>query len=560
MNKKDFIREIIDEHMRTGVFDGRVHTRFPPEPNGPLHIGHAKAICIDFGIAEEYGGKCNLRFDDSNPVAEKQEYIDAIKEDIRWLGFDWEDREYYASDYFEQLYDWAVVLIKKDKAYVDDLSPDEIRTHRGTLTAPGMESPFRNRSVEENLDLFQRMRKGEFPEGSRVLRAKIDMSHPNMNMRDPVMYRILYRTHHRQGDTWCIYPTYDWVHGQSDSIERITHSLCSLEFEDHRPLYDWYLNELGVYHPQQIEFARLNLSHVITSTRKLKKLVEGGYVSGWDDPRLPTLAGLRRRGFTPEAIKRFIRDVGVAKTDSVIDIAKLEHYMREDLNRSCPRVMGVLRPLRVVITNYPDDKHEELDAINNPEDPDAGTRKIPFSRVIYIERDDFREEPPKKFFRLAPGREIRLRYAYFIKCVDVKKDDKGNITELHCTYDPATRGGNAPDNRKVKATLHWVSAPHAIVAEVRLYDRLFAKPDPNDVAEGKDFTSNLDPSAFESLPQCYLEPGLAHAHIGDRYQFERLGYFCVDPDSAGERLVFNQIVSLRDRWKKIESKIKQGQA
>ncbi len=559
MNKKDFIREIIDEHMRNGTFDGRVHTRFPPEPNGPLHIGHAKAICISFGIAAEYGGKCNLRFDDSNPVAEKQEYIDAIKEDIRWLGFDWEDREYYASDYFEQLYDWALVLIKKGKAYVDDLSPDEIRTHRGTLTTPGTESPFRNRTVEENLDLLQRMRRGEFPEGSRVLRAKIDMSHPNMNMRDPVMYRILYRTHHRQGDKWCIYPTYDWVHGQSDSIERITHSLCSLEFEDHRPLYDWYLDELGVYHPQQIEFARLNLSHVITSTRKTKKLVEGGYVNGWDDPRLPTLAGLRRRGFTPEAIRRFIWDVGVAKTDSVIDIAKLEHYMREDLNKVCPRVMGVLRPLRVVITNYPEDKHEELDAVNNPEDSEAGTRKIPFSKVIYIEKDDFREDPPKKFFRLAPGREIRLRYAYFIKCIDVKKDDKGNITELHCTYDPATRGGDAPDNRKVKATLHWVSAHHAMVAEVRLYDRLFSKPDPNDVAEGEDFTSNVDPRSFESLPHCYLEPGLAHARIGDRYQFERLGYFCVDPISSGERLVFNQIVSLRDRWKKIESKIIQGQ-
>jgi glutaminyl-tRNA synthetase len=559
VHKKDFIREIIDEHAKTGAFEGRVHTRFPPEPNGPLHIGHAKAICIDFGIAEEYGGLCNLRFDDSNPVAEKQEYIDAIKEDIRWLGFDWQEREYYASDYFQQLFEWALVLIKKGKAYVDDLSPDEIRTYRGTLTQPGKESPDRNRTVEENLDLFARMRKGEFPEGSRVLRAKIDMSHPNMNMRDPVMYRILYKTHHRQGDTWCIYPTYDWVHGQSDSIERITHSLCSLEFEDHRPLYDWFLNELEVYHPQQIEFARLNLSHVITSTRKLKELVEGGHVSGWDDPRLPTLSGLRRRGYTPDAIRRFIRDVGVAKTDSVIDSAKLEHYVREDLNRSCQRVMAVLRPVKVVITNYPEGKTEELDAINNPEDPDAGTRTVPFSRVLYIEKDDFREDPPKKFYRLAPGREIRLRYAYFITCVDVKKDDKGNITELLCTYDPATRGGNAPDGRKVKATLHWVSAQHAHTAEVRLYDRLFSKPDPNDVTEGKDFTAYLNPSSLEVLPTCYLEPGLVRAQPGNRYQFERLGYFCVDKDSSRERLMFNQIVTLRDRWKKIEDKIKQGE-
>jgi len=554
MHKKDFIREIIDEHMRTGAFDGRVHTRFPPEPNGPLHIGHAKAICINFGIAEEYGGVCNLRFDDSNPVAEKQEYIDAIKEDIRWLGFDWHEREYYASDYFQQLFEWALVLIKKGKAYIDDLSPDEIRVFRGTLTQPGRESPFRNRSVEENLDLFRRMQKGEFPEGSRVLRAKIDMSHPNMNMRDPVMYRILYKTHHRQGDRWCIYPTYDWVHGQSDSIERITHSLCSLEFEDHRPLYDWFLDELQVYHPQQIEFARLNLSHVITSTRKLKKLVEGHCVSGWDDPRLPTLSGLRRRGYTPEAIRRFIRDIGVAKTDSVIDSAKLEHYVREDLNRSCQRVMAVLRPLKVVIINYPEGKTEELDAINNPEDPDAGTRSVPFSRVLYIEKDDFREEPPKKFYRLAPGREIRLRYAYFITCVDVKKDNQGNIIELHCTYDPATRGGNAPDGRKVKATLHWVSAQHALTAEVRLYDRLFTGPDANGTAEGRDFTENLNPRSREVLPLCYIEPGLARAQPGSRYQFERLGYFCGDKDSSGTKLVFNQIVSLRDQWKKIEGK------
>jgi glutaminyl-tRNA synthetase len=554
MQKKDFIREIIDEHVKTGALDGRVHTRFPPEPNGPLHIGHAKAICIDFGIAQEYGGVCNLRFDDSNPVAEKQEYIDAIKKDIRWLGFDWQDREYYASDYFGQLFEWALALIKKGKAYVDDLSPDEIRTYRGTLTKSGTESPFRSRSVEENLDLFQRMQKGEFPEGSRVLRAKIDMSHPNMNMRDPVMYRILYKTHHRQGDTWCIYPTYDWVHGQSDSIEGITHSLCSLEFEDHRPLYDWFLNELQVFHPRQIEFARLNLSHVITSTRKLKKLVEGGHVSGWDDPRLPTLSGLRRRGYTPEAIRYFIRDVGVAKTDSVIDSAKLEHYVREDLNRSCQRVMAVLRPVKVVIINYPEGKTEELDAINNPEDPAAGTRPVPFSRVLYIEMDDFREDPPKKFYRLAPGREIRLRYAYFIRCVDVKKDDQGNIIELQCTYDPATRGGNAPDGRKVKATLHWVSAQHALTAEARLYDRLFSKPDPNDTDEDRDFTENLNPRSLEVLPACYLEPCLAGAQPGNRYQFERLGYFCVDTDSSRDRLVFNRIVSLRDQWKKIEAK------
>ncbi|MBE0432205.1 glutamine--tRNA ligase/YqeY domain fusion protein [candidate division WOR-3 bacterium] len=549
----NFIEEIVEEHLRTGKYGGRVHTRFPPEPNGYLHIGHAKAICIDFGIAAKYGGCCNLRFDDTNPVREEQEYIDSIREDIRWLGFEWGDREYYASDYYEQLYDWAVMLIRKGKAYVDDLSAEQIREHRGTLRSPGKESPYRNRSVEENLDLFERMRRGEFPDGSKVLRAKIDMAAGNINLRDPVMYRILRATHHRTGDAWCIYPTYDWAHGQSDSIETITHSLCSLEFEDHRPLYDWFLNELGVHHPQQIEFARLNLSYTVLSKRKLLKLVEEGHISGWDDPRMPTLAAMRRRGYTPEAIRNFCDGIGVAKADSVIDVAKLEHHVREDLNRRAPRVMAVLRPLKVVIDNYPEGKTEELDAVNNPEDPGSGTRKVPFSRVLYIEEDDFREEPPIKYFRLAPGREVRLRYAYFVKCIGVTKDDAGRITELRCTYDPATRGGDAPDGRRVKATLHWVSAPHAVSAAVRLYDRLFTKPDPDEVEdEGKDFRANLDPHSLEVLTGCRCEPGLNGAQPGGHYQFERLGYFCADVDCRPGKLVFNRTVSLRDTWAKIE--------
>ena len=549
----NFIEEIVEDDLRSNKYGGLVHTRFPPEPNGYLHIGHAKAICIDFGMALKYKGLCNLRFDDTNPTREEQQYIDSIKEDIRWLGFDWGDREYYASDYYGQLYDWAVDLIKKGKAYVDDLSAEQIREYRGTLTAPGKDSPFRRRTVEENLELFAKMRNGDFPDGSRVLRAKIDMAAGNMNMRDPVMYRILRATHHRTGDDWCIYPTYDWAHGQSDSIEGITHSLCSLEFEDHRPLYDWFLDHLGVHHPQQIEFSRLNLSYTITSTRKLRKLVEDGSVNGWDDPRMPTLAGMRRRGYPPEAIRNFCEGIGVAKAESVIDIAKLEYFVREYLNKYAPRVMGVLRPLKVVIDNYPVGKTEELEAVNNPEDENMGTRKVPFSRILYIEQDDFREEPPPKYYRLGPGREVRLRYAYFIKCVDVKKDEDGKIIELHCTYDPNTRGGDSPDGRKVKATLHWVSAADAIDGEVRLYDRLFTNPAPDEVeGEGKDFRANLNAGSLEILSGCKLEPSLNVARFGDRYQFERLGYFCVDPDSTGKSFVFNRTVSLRDTWAKIE--------
>ncbi len=550
----DFIREIIAEDLKTNKYGGRVHTRFPPEPNGYLHIGHAKSICLNFGIAAEFGGLCNLRFDDTNPTKEEVEYVESIKEDVRWLGFDWDDREYYASDYFEQLYQYAIQLIKAGKAYVCDLSPEEVREYRGTLTEPGKDSPYRNRSVEENLDLFERMRAGEFPDGTRTLRAKIDMASPNLNMRDPVMYRILHATHHRTGDQWCIYPTYDWAHGQCDSIEGITHSICTLEFEDHRPLYDWFLDQLNIYHSQQIEFARLNLSHTVLSKRKLLKLVAEGYVTGWDDPRMPTLSGLRRRGYTPEAIRNFCERIGVAKTNSTIDIALLEHSLREDLNRRAPRVMGVLRPLRVVIDNYPEDLVEELEAVNNPEDPGMGTRKVPFSRVVYIEREDFRENPPKEFFRLAPGREVRLRYAYFIKCVGVVKDEQtGEVVELHCTYDPETRGGSAPDGRKVKSTLHWVSAAHALPAEVRLYDHLFVKANPGDVDEGGDFKSNVNPSSLETLTSCRVEPSLAGAVPGSRYQFERLGYFCVDPvDSSPGALVFNRTVTLRDEWARIE--------
>ncbi len=548
----NFIREAILEDNRTGRFGGRVHTRWPPEPNGYLHVGHAKAMWIDFGMALEFGGKCNLRFDDTNPVKEEVEYVDSIKEDIHWLGFDWEDREFYASDYFDQLYEFAVKLIKKGKAYVDDLSADEIREYRGTLTAPGKDSPHRNRSVEENLDLFERMRRGEFPDGARVLRAKIDMASGNMNLRDPVMYRILHEPpHHRTGDEWCIYPMYDFAHGQCDSIEGITHSLCSLEYEDHRPLYDWYLDELEIYHPRQIEFARLSPNYTVMSKRKLLRLVKEGYVRGWDDPRMPTLAGLRRRGYTPESILSFVERAGVAKANSVVDIQLLEHCLREELNQRAPRVMAILRPLRVVIDNYPEGQVEEMDAINNPEDPSAGTRKVPFSKVLYIEQEDFRQDPPKQFYRLAPGREVRLRYAYFIRCVGVVRDEQGNVVELHCTYDPATRGGDAPDGRKVKATLHWVSAAHALEGEARLYDYLFTRPDPG---EAEDFTSVVNSNSLEVLTGCKLEPSLASAKTGDKFQFERQGYFCVDLDSKEGKLVFNRSVGLKDTWAKIEKK------
>ena len=552
----DFIRDIIEEDLRTNKYGGRVHTRFPPEPNGYLHIGHAKAIYIDFGIAEEFGGLYNLRFDDTNPVKEEEEYIEAIKEDIRWLGFDWEDREYYASDYFEQLYEWAVQLIEDGKAYVDSLSPEEIREYRGAFGTPGKESPYRDRSVEENLDLFERMRAGEFEDGAHVLRAKIDMASGNMNLRDPVMYRILHATHHRTGDTWCIYPMYDWAHGQCDSIEGITHSLCDLAYEDHRPLYDWFLDQLGIYHPRQIEFARLYLNYTVLSKRYLLQLVQAGVVSGWDDPRMPTIAGMRRRGYTPEAILDFCERIGVAKAESVVDIALLEHSLRQDLNRRTPRVFGVLRPLKVVIDNYPDDLVEEMECMNHPEDPGMGTRKVPFSRVLHIEQEDFREDPPRHWFRLAPGREVRLRYAYYVTCVDVVKDMKGEVVELHCTYDPQTRGGWAPDGRTVKGTLHWVSAAHALEAEVRLYDRLFSTVDPFDVEKGEDFTANLNPNSLEILTSCRVEPSLAGAAPGSLCQFERQGYFCVDPDSAAGKLVFNRTISLRDTWAKIEAKQK----
>jgi len=556
----NFIQEIIAEDRKTGRWEGRVHTRFPPEPNGYLHIGHAKSICLNFGVAAENdGGLCNLRFDDTNPIKEEAEYVESIMEDVRWLGFDWEDRLLYASDYFEQMYQYAVQLIEAGKAYVCDLTPEETREYRGTLTKPGRNSPYRDRSIEENSGLFKRMRAGEFPDGSRTLRAKIEMASPNLNMRDPVIYRILRARHHRTGDTWCIYPMYDWAHGLEDSIERITHSICTLEFENHRPLYDWFLDQLGVYHPQQIEFARLELTYTVMSKRRLLELVQGGYVSGWDDPRMPTICGLRRRGYTPESIRAFCKDIGVAKFNSVIEIARLEHSIREDLNKSAPRVMAVLRPLRVVIDNYPEDLVEEMEAVNNPEDPGAGTRKVPFSRVLYLERDDFREDPPSKFFRLAPGREVRLRYAYFITCVDVVKDEQtGEVMELHCTYDPKTRGGNAPDGRKVKATLHWVSAAHAVEAEVRLYDHLFTKEDPGDVEEGANYRSNLNPSSLEVLRSCKVEPSLAKAPPLSRHQFERLGYFCVDPDSSKGKLVFNRTVTLRDTWAKIEKKQQQG--
>ena len=547
----NFIHQIIDEHHKTGRFENRVNTRFPPEPNGYLHIGHAKSILLNYGTAQKYNGKFNLRFDDTNPVKEEEEYVQSIIADVKWLGADWEDRLLFASDYFQQMYDYAVDLVRKGKAYVCDLNADEIRETRGTLTEAGKESPYRNRSIEENLDLFERMRKGEFPDGSRTLRAKIDMASPNLNMRDPIMYRILHSSHHRSGDDWCIYPMYDWAHGLEDSIERITHSICTLEFEDHRPLYDWFLDQLEVFHPQQIEFARLNLTYTMMSKRRLLELVREKYVNGWDDPRMPTISGLRRRGYTPEAIRIFADRIGIAKNDSIIDVELLEFSIREDLNKRAPRYMGVLEPLKVVITNYPENQVEELEAVNNPEDESAGTRKVPFSKIIYIERNDFHEDPPKKYFRLAPDREVRLRYAYFITCTDVIKDADGHIIELHCSYDPATKGGDSPDGRKVKGTIHWVSAAHAIPAEIRLYDRLFTVPNPSGDKEGRDYKEFLNPDSLQILNDCKIEPALKDAEPGLRLQFERQGYFCVDPDSVEGKLVFNRTATLRDTWAKI---------
>ena len=552
----NFIRDIIIRDLETNKFGGRVQTRFPPEPNGYLHLGHTKAICLNFGLAAEFHGQTNLRFDDTNPEKEEQEYIDSIVRDVRWLGFDWDGRTFYASDYFDQLYAWAVQLIKAGKAYVDDLSAEEIRKTRGTLTEPGTNSPYRERSVAENLDLFERMRKGDFPDGSRVLRAKIDMASPNLNLRDPVMYRILHAEHHRTGNKWCIYPLYDFAHGQSDSIEKITHSICTLEFEDHRPLYNWFIEQLGIFPSQQIEFDRLNLTYTLLSKRKLLRLVQEKHVRGWDDPRMPTLSGARRRGYTPEGLRAFCASIGVSKTTGSIELAMLEHFQREDLNKRVSRVMAVLRPLKVVIENYPEGKVEEMDAVNNPEDAGAGTRKVPFSRVLYIERDDFREDPPKQFYRLSPGREVRLRYGYFITCTNVIKDASGNVVEVRCSYDPATRGGNAPDGRKVKSTIHWVSAAHAIDAEVRIYENLFTKEDPNDVEEGQDWISNLNPNSLEIISDAKLEPSLREAKSGDRYQFERLGYFAVDPDSRPGALVFNRTVALKDTWAKVEKRSK----
>lgn len=552
-SRSNFIRDIIAEDIRTGKHGGRVQTRFPPEPNGYLHIGHAKAIYLDFGLAAEFGGKCNLRFDDTNPSKEETEYVEAIMEDVEWLGYKW-DGLFYASDYFQQLYEWAVQLIKAGKAFVCDLSADEIREYRGTLTEPGKESPYRNRSVAENLDLFERMKNGEFPDGSRTLRAKIDMASPNVNFRDPVMYRILHMEHHRTGNQWCIYPMYDWAHGQSDSIEKVTHSICTLEFDNNRPLYNWYIEQLGIFPSQQYEFDRLSLSYTMMSKRKLLRLVQEGRVAGWNDPRMPTLSGMRRRGYTPEAIRNFAASLGVSKTNGVTQIQQLEYYVREDLNKHAMRVMAVLNPLRVVIDNYPDNLVEEMDAVNNPEDASAGSRKVPFSKVLYIEQDDFREDPPKQFYRLAPGREVRLRYGYLITCQSVVKDADGNIVELHCTYDPATRGGNTPDGRKVKSTIHWVSAAHAVDAEVRLYDTLFTKEDPNEVEEGQDFTANLNPNSLEVLTGCKVEPGLRDVEPGARYQFERMGYFCVDPDSKSGKPVFNRTIGLKDTWAKIEQR------
>jgi glutaminyl-tRNA synthetase len=551
----NFVRDIIIQDIESGKHGGRVQTRFPPEPNGYLHIGHAKAICLDFGLAAEFGGKCNLRFDDTNPSKEETEYVDAIMQDVQWLGFTW-DGLFYASDYFGQLYAWAMQLIKAEKAYVCDLSADEIREYRGTLTEPGKESPYRNRSIEENLDLFARMKNGEFPDGSRTLRAKIDMASPNLNFRDPVMYRILHMEHHRTGDQWCIYPMYDYAHGQSDSIEQVTHSICTLEFENNRPLYNWFIEQLGIFPSRQIEFDRLSITYTLLSKRKLLTLVQEGLVEGWDDPRMPTLTGMRRRGYTPEAIRNFCANIGVSKTNGITQLAHLEYFLREDLNKHALRVMAVLRPLRIVIDNYPDDLVEEMEAINNPEEESAGTRRLPFSRVLFVEQEDFREDPPKQFYRLAPGREVRLRYGYLITCQSVVKDADGNIVELHCTYDPATRGGTTPDGRKVKSTIHWVSAAHAVDAEVRLYDNLFTKEDPDDVEEGQDFTANLNPNSLEVLSGCKVEPGLREAAAGARYQFERVGYFCVDSSSTSGKPVFNRTIGLRDTWARIEQRSK----
>lgn len=547
---KDFIREIIDTDIKTNKYSGRVHTRFPPEPNGYLHIGHAKSICLNFGIAADYKGLCNLRFDDTNPAKEEEEYVQSIIDNVKWLGFDWEDRLFFASDYFPQMYEYALQLVNAGKAYVDDLPADKITEYRGTLTQPGRNSPYRDRPIEENLDLFQRMKAGEFPDGQKVLRAKIDMAHPNLNMRDPVMYRILHATHHRTGDTWCIYPMYDWAHGLEDSIEQITHSICTLEFENHRPLYDWFLEALGIYHPQQIEFARLNLTYTVMSKRLLLQLVDGKYVTGWDDPRLPTISGMRRRGYSPSAIRLFCKRIGIAKFNSIVDFEFLEHNVREDLNKTSSRFMGVLRPLKVVLENYPDNQTEELEAVNNPEDPAMGMRKIPFSRTLFIEQDDFMENPPKDYYRLTPGREVRLRYAYFIKCVDVIKEN-GRPRELRCTYDPATKGGYAPDGRKVKSTIHWVSASHAIPAEVRLYDRLFTVADPVG-QKGVDFKEFLNPHSLEVLRDCRVEPAMSSLKLFDRFQFERLGYFCVDPDTKENSFVLNRTVELRDSWAKLQ--------
>jgi glutaminyl-tRNA synthetase len=549
----NFIRDIILDDLKTNKYSGRVQTRFPPEPNGYLHIGHAKAICLDFGLADEFGGHTNLRFDDTNPEKEETEYVDSIMEDVKWLGFRW-DGLFYASDYFDQLYEWALKLIRDGKAYVDDLSAEEIRKYRGTLTEPGKDSPHRNRSVEENLDLFRRMKAGEFPDGSRVLRAKVDMASPNLNMRDPVMYRILHAEHHRTGNRWCIYPMYDYAHGQSDSLERVTHSMCTLEFEDHRPLYNWFIQQLGIFPSQQIEFDRLNLTHTLLSKRKLLQLVREGRVRGWDDPRMPTLSGIRRRGYTPEAIRNFCTSIGVSKTTGSIELAMLEHFVREDLNKRALRVMAVLRPLKVVIDNYPETQVEEMDAVNNPEDAAAGSRKVLFSRVLYIEQDDFREVPPPKYFRLTPGREVRLRYGYLVTCTSVVKNHKGEVVEVHCSYDPATRGGNTPDGRKVKATIHWVSAAHAVDAEVRIYENLFLKENPSDVEAGKDVLDNLNPNSLEIIADAKVEPSLANATSGTRYQFERLGYFSVDPDSKPGKPVFNRTVALKDAWARVEKK------
>lgn len=550
---RDFLRTAVAADLAEGR-SNEVITRFPPEPNGHLHLGHAKAICVNFGIAAEFGGRCNLRFDDTNPVKEEQAFVDAQMADMRWLGFDWGKRELYASDYYEQLFDFACELIGKGVAYVDDQSADDMRSARGTLTSPGTNSPFRDRPAEENLDLFRRMRAGEFADGSKVLRARIDMASPNLNLRDPVMYRILHAHHHRTGDDWCIYPMYDWAHGQSDSIEGVTHSLCTLEFEDHRPLYDWYIEQLGIFPSRQTEYARGNITYTVTHKRYLSQLIESGRVSGWDDPRLPTLSGMRRRGVPPEAIRRFWTEVGIAKRDNNVEVGLLEYCMRDHLNKVAPRVMGVINPLKVTITNYPEGESELLDAVNNPEDESAGSRQVPFGRELWIEADDFMEEPVKKFFRLAPGREVRLRYAYFITCDEVIKDDSGEVVELRCTYDPATRGGDAPDGRKVKATLHWVSAAHAVEAEVRLYDRLFRVENPTDVDEGEDWLDNLNPDSLTVLPSCYVEPSAAQLSGGASCQFERLGYFCVDPDGDGRRPVFNRTVTLRDAWAKAQKR------